>query len=143
MSTLIKKREKTERLPDFFNFLGNDFFSNFSDGDVPAVNVKETKKAYMLEISAPGYSKKDFDIHVNNNILTISGKKTVEKEVKDDDSKMLRQEFSSSSFSRSFTLPEHVETGNIDAMQKDGILKLTLPKLATAKEDKVKKIDIK
>lgn len=144
MSNLVKTHEKEGYLPDFFNrIFGNEFFHNTFDGDVPAVNVKETKKAFMLEVSVPGYSKKDFSIDVNKNVLTISGKKTEEKEEKDEDSKILRQEFSSRSFIRSFTLPEHIETDKIDAAQKDGVLKITLPKLATAKEDKIKKIEIK
>lgn len=144
MSNLIKTRTREEYLPDFFNrFLGNEFFLNSSDGDVPAVNVKETKNAFTLEVSVPGYSKEDFSIDVDKNTLTISGKKTVKKEEKDEEYKILRQEFSSRSFSRTFTLPEHIETDNIDAAQRDGILRITLPKLATAKEDKIKKIAIK
>lgn len=146
MSNLMKThdREKEVYLPDLLNrFFGNEFFYNSFDGDVPAINVKENKKAFTLEVSVPGYSKDDFSVNVNKNILTISGKKTVEKEEKDEESKILRQEFSSSAFSRSFTLPEHIETDHIDATQKNGILKITLPKLETAKEDKIKKIEIK
>lgn len=144
MNNLIKVSDRKDNLPDLFNhFLGNEFFNNFFVGDVPAVNVKETNKDFMLEMSVPGYSKEDFSIDVDKNILTISGRKSVEKEEMDKDCKILRQEFSSSSFSRSFTLPEHVETDKIDATQKNGILRITLPKFATAKEDKVKRIQIK
>lgn len=144
MRDLIKVGEKENYLPDFFNhFIGNEFFNNFFDGDVPAVNVKESKNAFTLEVSVPGYSKEDFCVDVNKNILTISGEKTTEKEEMDENCRILRQEFSSDYFSRSFTLPEHIETDKIDATQKNGILKITLPKLATAKEDKVKKIEIK
>lgn len=140
----LKMYKNQDQHPDFFQRLfGNEFFHNFFDGDVPAINVKENKNALMLEMSVPGYSKKDFHIHVNRNVLTISGRKMMEKEEKDKDSRILKQEFSSSSFSRSFTLPEHIDTTNIGATQKDGILKITLPKLETAIEDKTKRIEIK
>lgn len=131
-------------LPALFNqFWNNDFFNNFFDGDVPAVNVKENKNNFKVEVSAPGFDKEDFGLRVDKNILTISAKKEIKNEDRDNEERLLRQEFSSSSFSRSFTLPENVDTEKINATQNNGILEITLPKMDKAPEDTIKKIEIK
>ena len=138
------KRHDRNMFPVFFNrFWDNDFFSNSWEADMPAVNVKENKKSFKVDISVPGFEKDDIHVEVNKNILTISGKREVNKEEKGEDDKVLRQEFSSSSFSRSFTLPEDIDTEAIDAKQKDGVLKITLPKKEKALESAKKKIEIK
>ena len=66
----------------------------------------------------------------------------MKNEEKDENEKVLRREFKKSSFTRSFTIPEDIDTDNISAVQKDGILQITLPKQDKAIEDKVKKIEI-
>ncbi|MFR9165200.1 MAG: Hsp20/alpha crystallin family protein [Dysgonomonas sp.] len=130
-------------LPSIFN-VDDDFFTNFFEGsNLPAANVVENEKEYRVELSVPGFDKNDFKIEVEKNVLNISANKESRKEEKDENEKILRQEFTSSSFSRSFVLPENVDTENINAAQKDGVLKISLPKMDKAKEDKVKKIEIK
>lgn len=144
MSDKVRKYEESENYPAIFRrFFNDDYFSRFAETALPAVNVKETKTAFKLEVSAPGFDKKDFNVSVDKNILTISAAKEFSTEEKDDDEKILRQEFSSSTFSRSFTLPEHVDTEKIEAKEKNGVLTLKLPKRADAKEKAVKKIEIK
>ncbi len=132
-------------LPSFFNrYWNDDFFDNFFDGDrLPATNVKENKTEFTLELSVPGFDKEDFKIEIEKNVLKISARKEVKNEEKDNDNKVLRQEFGYSSFARSFAIPENVDTEHIEAKQKDGILEITLPKMDKAPEDKVKKIEIK
>lgn len=127
----------------FDRFFDEDFFSGLGASSLPAVNVKENKKSFTLELSAPGFEKADFDLKVEKNVLKISGVKQVSHEEKDEDERILRQEFVSSSFSRSFTLPEHIDTEKIEAKEKNGILTVKLPKRESAKEDTVKKIEIK
>lgn len=130
--------------PSLFNrFFDDDFFSNFMGSGVPAVNVKETKKDFTLEISAPGFDKGDFDIKVEKNVLSISAKKEAASEEKGEDEKVLRREFVSSSFSRAFTLPEHVDTDRIEAQEKNGILTVRLPKKENAMEEATRRIEIK
>jgi len=130
--------------PSFINrFFDDDFFSGFGSNSLPAVNVKETKKEFKLEISAPGFEKGDFDVKVEKNILKISAARESSHEEKDEDERVLRQEFTSSTFSRAFTLPEHVDTEKIEAKEKNGILTIKLPKKNNAVEDSVKKIEIK
>jgi HSP20 family protein len=144
MGNLMKRNDRNGLFPAIFNrYWDDDFFNNFMGADLPAVNVKENKKEFKLEISAPGFEKNDIALNVENNVLTISAKKEMKNEEKGEDEKVLRQEFTSSSFYRSFTLPENIDTEHISAKEKNGVLKISLPKLEKALEDKKKKIEIK
>ena len=114
----------------------SDFFENdrFFDSDwmkkqsVPAVNVKETEKGFDIELAAPGLSKNDFTITVDNRVLTLSCEKQEEKEEKKNE--YTRKEFSYSSFSRSFALPENVNEDGIKATYNNGLLQVSLLKKA-------------
>ena len=127
----------------------SDFFDNdrLFDSDwlkkqsVPAVNVKETEKNFEIEVAAPGLNKKDFKITVDNGILTISSEKKEEKEQKEKD--YTRKEFSYSSFSRSFTLPENVNEDDMKANYEDGLLKLAVAKKVIAQPKVKKAIEVK
>ena len=106
--------------------LTNDLF--LENKWVPAMNVKETDDHFELEIAAPGFNKKDFDVSIDNGILKIQAENKEEMEKKEDD--YTRKEFNYTSFYRSFTLPENVNADEmIDATYKRGILKLVLNKL--------------
>jgi HSP20 family protein len=94
--------------------------------NVPSANVKETGKEYIVELAAPGLERKDFKVEVNDHNLNISSEKKEEK--KEEKDGYSRKEFSYSSFSRSFALPDNVKEGDIDAKYKDGILKIVIPK---------------
>lgn len=95
---------------------------------IPAMNVKETDERFEIEIAAPGFTKKDFEISVENGLLKISAENS--EEMKKEDENFTRREFNYNSFYRSFTLPENVnEEEMIDATYKRGILKLILNKL--------------
>lgn len=143
MSNQLKKfNPRGSFLPSIFN--DNDFFTNFFDNsNLPAVNISESKKEFNIEVSAAGFDKSDFSIEIEKNVLTISANKEEKKEEKDENEKVLRREFSSSSFSRSFVIPENIDAEHISAQQKDGILKISLPKVDKLPEEKVKKIEIK
>lgn len=104
--------------------------------EVPSANVIENKKEFKIELSAPGFEKKDFKIEVEDGILNISAEKKDEKEEEKDDYR--RKEFSYSSIRRSFVLPENITEESIDAKYEKGLLKLVLPKKALA-EGKAKK----
>ncbi len=99
---------------------------------VPAVNIVENKDDYKVSLAVPGMKKDDFNIDVEGNMLTISCEKEENKEEKEE--KFNRREYSYSSFSRSFTLPEEVNREKIDAKYEDGVLKLMLPKREEAKK---------
>ena len=118
------------------NFFDDDFFDNKwlekkLKHTLPAVNIKETKNEFNIEFAAPGFTKKDFKIDLDDNVLTISAEK--EKEKNEENDNFTRKEFSYNSFSRSFTLPKTVNGEKIDAKYTDGILKLGIPKMEVTK----------
>jgi HSP20 family protein len=108
-------------LPVFFK---NEFNQTVRKDFVP-VNVKETEKSYQLEVVAPGFEKTDFKINLDQNLLTISGKK--KNEVKENE-KQIRREYNYHSFKRSFTIDEKIDATKIDANYVNGVLTLNLPK---------------
>lgn len=111
---------------DFFN---DNFFSSgngYRGGRTPSVNIVEDNDAYHIEIAVPGLSKKDIRIDLDNDLLTISYER---KESNDENSRnYLKREFSYSSFSRSFQLPDTIDSDKIKANHTDGILSISLPK---------------
>jgi HSP20 family protein len=128
------------RLPAIFD----DFFrpwNEWFDGDngmplwpraitIPAVNISENKDAYLLSLAVPGMKKEDFVVKTDGNMLTISSEKETMEEKND---KYTRKEYSYSSFSRSFTLPEDVNRDKVAAIYEEGVLKVTLPRKEEAK----------
>ncbi len=121
---------------DFFN---NDFFEE--DSLMPVMNVKEHDDDFEIEFAAPGFSKKDFEVTINDNILNVSGEKKQELEEKEED--YTRKEFSYNSFKRSLTLPKTVNTDqDIKATYKNGILTLNLHKNEEAKEQPQRVIEV-
>lgn len=145
--TLLKR--SNTYLPTFWdNFFSRDLSdwgnSNFSSTDttLPAVNVKETDDAFEIEVAAPGMSKNDFKINMENNMLTISSEKQEEKK-EEEKGRFTRREFSYQSFQRSFTVPETVVDGEkITAKYCDGILCISLPKREEVKPKPAREISI-
>ena len=122
-----------------FNSFFDEFFNELpakleSKWQGPAVNIHENENAYTMEFNVPGRSKEDFQINLENGLLTVSFEKKAEN--KTDDQKMIRREFSYQSFKRSFNLDENIDTDNIQAKYENGILVLTLPKKEEAKPSK-------
>jgi HSP20 family protein len=97
---------------------------------MPATNISETDQAYNLEMAVPGFSKEDFRIDLEKNILTVSSVKEEKEEKKDEKAECNchRREFGHSNFSRSFSLPEEVDKDGIKAEYNNGVLMITLPK---------------
>jgi HSP20 family protein len=119
----------------FFNdfpALFNENFNNYPRKGFVPVNVKESKDAYQLEVVAPGFEKNDFRINIENDLLTVSAEK--KSEVKEENEKQVRKEYSYQSFKRSFTLDEKIDASKIDAKYVNGVLSLNLPKKAEVKE---------
>ena len=120
-------------IDDFFNRnyrrrVGSYDRMEDSDMTLPAVNVSESEDAFVLEMAAPGFEKNDFNIEVENGVLTISARKAEEKENgKQPSNRYTRREFRYHSFQRAFTLPENVVEDDIEATYVNGILLLTLP----------------
>ena len=138
-------------------FTGNPLIDRFFDTDLfdwtsknysrtnttlPSVNVKESDNEFSIEVAAPGFDKTDFKIEVHNDVLTVSSEKQTENETKDESERYTKREFSYQSFSRSFTLPQSIESEKIEAQYKNGILKLTIPKKEEAKPRPMRQIAI-
>ena len=114
--------------PTMEDFFGPDWFGGTSNAmnTFPAVNIKENEQNFELELAIPGQKRDDFNIEVDEQVLTIAMETRAEDEQVTDN--YTRKEFSFSSFSRSFTLPETVDDSKIDASYREGILRIILPK---------------
>lgn len=123
---------------DEFNIDNNTELKNdFS----PAINTREGEYAYHIEVDLPGMKKDDINIQVEDNTLVISGERKMKEEMKEENYYKIESSFGS--FSRSFSLPEEADIENIHAESTDGVLEVIVPKLESAKVDKVKKVAIK
>ena len=130
-----------------FPSLMDELFKDWTGGSqmvnkmVPPVNIKETDNAFTVSLMAPGFKKENFNLEVDNDLLTISSEVKNEK-TEQEEGKFTRREFSYSSFKRAFTLPETVNTDDINAAYEDGILTITLPKKEEALPKPKRLIDI-
>lgn len=152
--TLVKAKKNGDLIPktvsDLFetDFLLRPSIFDFSGGfsgfnlltTIPSTNITETDKDYKIELAAPGLSKQDFKIEIENEMLTISSEKKEEK--KEEKENYWKQEFSYQTFSRSFRLPDNSLPDKMEAKYEDGILRLSLPKkdVTTSKSKKEIKV---
>lgn len=121
---------------------GTEFMSNFNTGmTLPAVNVLDTANDYLVEMAVPGLKKSDFNISVDNLLLSISAEVKSEYENVDNEN-YTRREFGYSSFRRTFTLPDTVDDNKILAEYNEGILSIKLPKKEEAKKKPARTIKI-
>ena len=142
------RRTQQNWLPAFFNdFFDDDFrhFGNMMRTSSPAINVKESDKEYTVEIAAPGMSKDDFKIRINEeNELVVTLEHKDEKKEEKKDEKYLRREFSYSHFEQALLLPDDIKKEEISASMEHGVLNITLPKnTETPATPKERFIDIK
>jgi len=142
------------RLFDTFSrpFFSRDFIQDFFDDTMnlgtgtigttlPAVNISETDTDLVIEVAAPGMSKKDFKVEIVDNQLHLGYNK--ENKMENNESNHWRREFSFESFERNFTLPTIVDSEKIAATYTDGILRISVPKKEEARRKPVKAIEIK
>ncbi len=123
-------------IPAVFNDLFDTEFMPKASATAPAINVKETDKAYFVELAAPGMRKEDFNVHINDEgNLMIKMEKKDEKKEEDKSARYLRREFSYSRFEQTLILPDDVEKEQIKARVEHGVLTVELPK---HEEQKVK-----
>lgn len=154
--SLVKFKKRTRPFAnlvtsDFFDM--EDFFDNrfwkrgmlserFWNGRTgePALNIKETEDHFEIELAAPGFTKKDFEITIDNAYLNISAEKSIEKEEKEEE--FTRKEFSYNAFERSLLLPENIKEEDIKAEYVDGILRFNLLKKEVEEKKEPKKVEI-
>ena len=132
-------------MPDIFN----DFFDNSwmerANCTAPAINVIENEKEYEVELAAPGLTKEDFQIHVDNEgNLQIAMEKKDEHKEGHKHGRYLRREFSYEKFAQTLLLPDDVDQEKIEAKMENGVLNIHLPKREKAQPaETVKQISIK
>lgn len=128
---MMPVRRNQNWLPSIFNdFFGNEWVDK-SNGTAPAVNILETEDDFKIEVAAPGMTKEDFKVNLNeDNELVISMEKKSENREEDKKHKgtFLRREFSYSQFQQSLILPDTVEKENITARVENGVLTVEIPK---------------
>ena len=134
---MMPARKSQNWLPSIFN----DFFDNEwmlkANSTAPAINVIESENAYKVELAAPGMTKEDFNVRIDeDNNLVISMEKKSENKEEKKDGRYLRREFSYTKFQQTMILPENVDKEKISAQVENGVLAIELPKL---KEEEIKK----
>lgn len=124
---------------DTDGFFTDDFFSKKTN--LPAMNVKENKENFQLELAIPGFAKEDIEITMDKDMLSISGNN--EQNLEEEEEGYTRKDFSYSSFERKISLPKEIDRDQtIEATYKDGVLKLELTKKAVSTEESKRKIAI-
>ncbi|GIV29033.1 MAG: hypothetical protein KatS3mg028_0099 [Bacteroidia bacterium] len=148
MANIVKKENQ---VPTFRNLIESFFegefptfggtISRYIGSTIPSANIKETAENFQIELGVPGVKKEDIKIDLEDDVLTISSEQKEEKTEEKDN--YTRREFNYSAFSRSFTLPDIVDSDKITAEYKDGILNITIPKKESVIKKAQKRIEIK
>ena len=123
-------RRNQNWVPSIFNdFFDNDWMIK-ANATAPAINVIENEKDYRIELAAPGMSKEDFNIKLDeeNNLVISMEKKNENKEEDKKNGRYLRREFSYSKFQQTMILPDDVDKDAISASVEHGVLTVDLPK---------------
>lgn len=142
------KRNEANWLPSVFDdmfktdWLGGTTNVSSIGTSIPAVNIQETDDNFMVAVAAPGKTKEDFQIELENEVLTISSEEKQENETSENNGKFTRKEFSYRNFKRAFSLPETVDSEKIAAAYNNGVLEITLPKKEEAKVQAKRMIEI-
>ena len=142
---MMPVRRTQNWLPSIFNdFFDNDWMVK-ANATAPAINVFETEKEYKVELAAPGMTKEDFNVHIDeeNNLVISMEKKTENKEEKKE-GRYLRREVSYSNFQQTMILPDDGDKEKISAQVENGVLNIDLPKFSEQEKEKAKRfIDVK
>jgi len=143
MTTLARRNQNQGWLPLFFNdFFKDDWRTGVnSTSTLPAINIKETDKAYCVEVAAAGLTKDDFVVNIDeDNDLVITMEKKSENKEEDKDARYLRREFSYSKFRRTMVLPDGVDKEKIEAKVTNGVLIINIPKLSEKEIQKKQRV---
>lgn len=119
----------------------NQFFNDdlFNENLMPALNVKENDSNFEIELAAPGFSKKDFEVTITENVLNIKAEN--KKTLKEKEEKYSRQEFFYNSFKRTLALPKSIDfSKKINAKYENGVLRVHLEKLEALNNEERKKV---
>ena len=141
--SLVKRIDRQPfTLDEFFNtdWFGGTSSVNRIGLNTPAVNVQETEDAFHIELAAPGLTKEDFNIELDNDTLSISSE--IKDESNEENDQYTRREFSYQTFRRSFNLPDTINSAEVNATYENGVLKINLAKKEEAKIQPKRLIEI-
>ena len=140
---MVPVRRTQNWLPDIFNdFFDNDWMVR-TNAMAPAINVLENENSYDIEVAAPGMTKNDFNVHIDENgNLAIEMEKKVENKENDKKGHYLRREFSYSKFQQTMVLPDDVERDKISAKVENGVLNVRIPKVEKKAAETKRSIEI-
>tara|TARA_R110002020_G_scaffold16745_1_gene59170 strand:+ start:844 stop:1287 length:444 start_codon:yes stop_codon:yes gene_type:complete len=144
----LVKRTNENWLPSIFDdmfktdWLGGTTNVNSIGVSIPAVNIMEKDESFEVAVAAPGKTKDDFNIELDNDVLTISAEQKTENESSDKNGRFTRKEFSYSTFKRAFSLPETVDNEKINAKYENGVLNISIPKKEEAKVQAKRLIEV-
>ncbi|WP_417153095.1 Hsp20/alpha crystallin family protein [Rikenella microfusus] len=126
---MIPAKRSQNWLPSIFNdFFGNEWLAK-ANSNSPAINIRETEDRYEVEVAAPGLTKDDFKIRIeDDNQLIVTMDKSSENKVEKEEGRYLRREFYYSHFQQSMILPENIDKERIGAKVENGVLTIDIPK---------------
>ena len=136
---MVPARHNQNWMPDIFN----DFFDNTwmerPKATAPAINVLETPEAYQLELAAPGMTKADFDIHLDEDGDLVINMEKKSSENEKQKGHYVRREFSYTKFQQTMLLPEDADREAVSAKVENGVLTVNIPKIKKVELEKAKK----
>jgi HSP20 family protein len=143
--TVLTRWDPSREFSNLQDRMNRLFHDSFADGReealtttafAPPVDVYEDEHSVTLKIEVPGIDEKDIDVRVENNTLTVHGERKFEKDEKEENYRRVERQYGS--FTRTFTLPNTVDTENVSANYDKGVLKIKLAKKAEAKPKQIK-----
>lgn len=139
---LVRKHKNSFSSALINDWLTNDWFQAhpFQDKQLPAVNIQETEQAFLVELLAPRLKKEDLQVEIEKDVLSIASEA---EEKMEETGRYTRKEYNFSSFRRTFSIPESVDSKKIDALYSEGVLTVTLPKRKEAVQEAKKSIRIR
>lgn len=126
---MIPAKRSQNWLPSIFNdFFGNEWLAK-ANSNSPAINIRETENRYEVELAAPGLTRDDFKIRIeDDNQLVVTMDKSAENSEQNEEGRYLRREFYYSHFQQSMILPENIDKERIEAKVENGVLTIDIPK---------------
>jgi HSP20 family protein len=133
--TIIRRNQSW--MPDVFNDLFNNDWMLRPNATAPAINILESDNEYKIEVAAPGMTKEDFCVRIDeDNHLVVAMEKRVDNKEGNSETHYLRREFSYTKFEQRMLLPKNVDKEKIAAKMENGVLNVSIPKL---REEEIKK----
>ena len=136
---MVPARHNQNWMPDIFNVFFDNTWMERPKATAPAINVLETPEAYQLELAAPGMTKADFDIHLDEDGDLVINMEKKSSENEKQKGHYVRREFSYTKFQQTMLLPEDTDREAIAAKVENGVLTVNLPKIKKAEAEKARK----